>query len=292
MDAFNQYLGRPDIAEIPSNAVLQALIRRYPWFTTARIVQSRISGKIDPELALRLTVRPVPDILLRSVGLNKVVDNTPCGTTYSPLETMSKRETPESEESQIDVSNVADQHEVAVNDTATLITESEALPVESGGSQVSIAQQEISQMCDHPSQDRSVSVDAECAFASESESESESRLSEETMLVRENDQMNADATADQEQHRSADLTLEVIDRFLAEEPKRMVPREGIPEGDISADSVEEDDDMISEELAEIYRTQGLTERAKAIYTKLSLLYPEKSVYFAEIIDRINENPKD
>ena len=290
MDAFNQYLGRPDIAEIPSNAVLQALIRRYPWFTTARIVQSRISGKIDPELALRLTVRPVPDILLRSVGLNKVVDNTPCGTTYSPLETMSKRETPESEESQIDVSNVADQHEVAVNDTATLITESEALPVESGVSQVSIAQQEISQMCDHPSQDRSVSVDAECAFASESESES--RLSEETMLVRENDQMNADATADQEQHRSADLTLEVIDRFLAEEPKRMVPREGIPEGDISADSVEEDDDMISEELAEIYRTQGLTERAKAIYTKLSLLYPEKSVYFAEIIDRINENPKD
>ena len=292
MDAFNQYLGRPDIAEIPSNAVLQALIRRYPWFTTARIVQSRISGKIDPELALRLTVRPVPDILLRSVGLNKLVDNTPCGTTYSPLETMSKRETPESEESQIDVSNVADQHEVAVNDTATLITESEALPVESGVSQVSIAQQEISQMCDHPSQDRSVSVDAECAFASESESESESRLSEETMLVRENDQMNADATADQKQHRSTDLTLEVIDRFLAEEPKRMVPREGIPEGDISADSVEEDDDMISEELAEIYRTQGLTERAKAIYTKLSLLYPEKSVYFAEIIDRINENPKD
>ena len=32
MDAFNQYLGRPDSAEIPSNAVLQALIRRYPWF--------------------------------------------------------------------------------------------------------------------------------------------------------------------------------------------------------------------------------------------------------------------
>lgn len=288
MDAFNQYLGRPDSAEIPSNAVLQALIRRYPWFTTARIVQSRISGKMDPELALRLTVRPVPDILLRSVGLNKVVDNTPCGTIYSSLETMSKREKPENVELQTDVSNVADQHEVAVNETATLITESEALPVESGASKFSIAQREISHTCDHPSQDRSVFVDAECVSASGSES----RLSEDTMLGQGNDQMNTDATADQEQHRSADLTLEVIDRFLAEEPKRMVPREGIPEGDISADSVEEDDDMISEELAEIYRTQGLTERAKAIYAKLSLLYPEKSVYFAEIIDRINENPKD
>ena len=121
MDAFNQYLGRPDSAEIPSNAVLQALIRRYPWFTTARIVQSRISGKMDPELALRLTVRPVPDILLRSVGLNKVVDNTPCGTIYSSLETMSKREKPENVELQTDVSNVADQHEVALNETATLI---------------------------------------------------------------------------------------------------------------------------------------------------------------------------
>ena len=243
---------------------------------------------MDPELALRLTVRPVPDILLRSVGLNKVVDNTPCGTIYSSLETMSKREKPENVELQTDVSNVADQHEVAVNETATLITESEALPVESGASKFSIAQREISHTCDHPSQDRSVSVDAECVSASGSES----RLSEDTMLGQGNDQMNTDATADQEQHRSADLTLEVIDRFLAEEPKRMVPREGIPEGDISADSVEEDDDMISEELAEIYRTQGLTERAKAIYAKLSLLYPEKSVYFAEIIDRINENPKD
>ena len=251
-------------------------------------MQSRISGKIDLELALRLTVRPVPDILLRSVGLSTVVDNTSCGTTYSSLETMSKRKKPDSAESQTDVSNVADQHEVAVNETATLITESEALPVESEVSPVSIAQQEISHTCDHPSQDRSVSVDAECASASGSAS----RLSEETMLVRENDQMNTDATADQEQHRSADLTLEVIDRFLAEEPKRMVPREGIPEGDISADSVEEDDDMISEELAEIYRTQGLTERAKAIYTKLSLLYPEKSVIFADIIDRINEIPKE
>ena len=288
MDAFNQYLGRPDSAEIPSNAVLQALIRRYPWFTTARIVQSRISGKMDPELALRLTVRPVPDILLRSVGLNKVVDNTPCGTIYSSLETMTKREQPENVELQTDVSNVADQHEVAVNETATLITESEALPVESGASKFSIAQREISHTCDHPSQDRSVSVDAECVSASGSES----RLSEDTMLGQGNDQMNTDATADQEQHRSADLTLEVIDRFLAEEPKRMVPREGIPEGDISADSVEEDDDMISEELAEIYRTQGLTERAKAIYTKLSLLYPEKSVYFAEILTGLGDSESD
>ena len=96
----------------------------------------------------------------------------------------------------------------------------------------------------------------------------------------------------EEHDRPLDITMEVIDRFLAEEPKRMVPREGIPQGDMSAESVANDDDPASEELAEIYLAQGLTKRAKAIYAKLSLLYPEKSVYFAEIIDRIDKNPKD
>ena len=84
----------------------------------------------------------------------------------------------------------------------------------------------------------------------------------------------------------------MIDRFLASECGRIVPREGILEGDIAAGSAVIDEELATEELAEIYLAQGLNDRARAIYAKLSLLYPEKSVYFATIIARIDGNGAD
>ena len=50
-----------------------------------------------------------------------------------------------------------------------------------------------------------------------------------------------------------------------------------------------DDDLVTEDLAEIYLAQGLCDEAIAIYRKLSLLNPEKSVYFASLIDKIANN---
>ena len=51
---------------------------------------------------------------------------------------------------------------------------------------------------------------------------------------------------------------------------------------------EDDDEFYTEELAQIYEKQGLFEEARKIYIKLGLLYPKKSVYFAEIISRLDE----
>ncbi len=47
-------------------------------------------------------------------------------------------------------------------------------------------------------------------------------------------------------------------------------------------------DMYTETLAEIYLDQGYPELAKRIYSKLILAYPEKSVYFASLIQKIDE----
>ena len=50
------------------------------------------------------------------------------------------------------------------------------------------------------------------------------------------------------------------------------------------------DDMrfYTETLAEIYADQGYFDRAEDVYSKLILLYPEKSAYFASLIEKLKQ----
>ncbi len=48
-------------------------------------------------------------------------------------------------------------------------------------------------------------------------------------------------------------------------------------------------DICTETLARIYLDQGYKAEAKEIYSKLILRYPEKSVYFASLIEKIDKN---
>ncbi len=86
--------------------------------------------------------------------------------------------------------------------------------------------------------------------------------------------------------------LEIINRFIENEPRISAPRDDIPEGDYAPQSLEESDDMISETLADVLARQGKTARAIDIFEKLSLKFPEKSSYFAKKIELISkENNK-
>ena len=50
----------------------------------------------------------------------------------------------------------------------------------------------------------------------------------------------------------------------------------------------EEFDLYTETLAQIYAEQGYYDQAKSIYSKLILAYPEKSAYFAALIQKLEE----
>ncbi len=80
------------------------------------------------------------------------------------------------------------------------------------------------------------------------------------------------------------VTDNLIDAFLKNNPK-IVPSESDYQVDLT-DSLQEDQDIATETLADIYVSQGHKQKAIEIYKHLILKYPEKHIYFAAQIDRL------
>lgn len=79
----------------------------------------------------------------------------------------------------------------------------------------------------------------------------------------------------------------IIERFIKEEPRITPARSTFYSAiNMAKKSLEEHDDLVSETLAKIYASQGNFEKGIATYEKLSLLHPEKSTYFAALIQEL------
>ncbi|MFD2582579.1 hypothetical protein ACFSR6_08775 [Pedobacter vanadiisoli] len=82
---------------------------------------------------------------------------------------------------------------------------------------------------------------------------------------------------------------EIIERFLKEDPTIKPPKpEQIDNENKAKKSAEDNYDLVSETLAKIYIEQMLYHKAIDTYKKLSLKYPEKSRYFADLIQSIEK----
>lgn len=79
----------------------------------------------------------------------------------------------------------------------------------------------------------------------------------------------------------------IIDKFISESPsiKYQKKKEEVENQDLSDQSTEWNKELASEYLAEIYLHQGNKKRAIEIYKALSLKFPNKKSYFADLISK-------
>jgi hypothetical protein len=79
----------------------------------------------------------------------------------------------------------------------------------------------------------------------------------------------------------------IIDKFIRDEPRISRPKSEFfsPSGTASKSGID-DEEIVSETLARLYCQQGNINKAIHIYQKLSLLFPEKSSYFAAQIEKL------
>jgi len=79
---------------------------------------------------------------------------------------------------------------------------------------------------------------------------------------------------------------EILDEFIKNQPSISRPKAAFFNPlDMAKESIVDQESIVSETLATIYYDQGHLQKAIKIYQKLSLKYPEKSSYFAALIEK-------
>ncbi|MCC8062599.1 MAG: hypothetical protein LIO68_05075 [Rikenellaceae bacterium] len=272
------YLDDYTLLEQPGAAVqLYELVRAYPWFTLGRYMQLRALRGSDPaaygrawrRADVRLFAHPFPRLLLDEVS----PENTEAGAAYIMP---GPQYTDAAYGSRPDTVSVIDEFLSHANGAERIVPP----PADAGYTQEDISAESVTE-------DGGIATETLAGIAHPFP----------RLLLDEVSPENTEAGAayimpgpqyTDAAYGSRPDTVSVIDEFLshANGAERIVPPPadaGYTQEDISAESVTEDGGIATETLAGIYLAQGLPDRAVEIYYQLSLKYPEKSAYFANLI---------
>ena len=81
----------------------------------------------------------------------------------------------------------------------------------------------------------------------------------------------------------------LIDDFIKKDPRIAQARlDQVSTENLGRSSIQESEALITETLAKVYVKQGKIDKAKKAYQLLSLKYPEKSIYFANQLKKLDE----
>lgn len=218
MENIKSYISTQGRGVLPNQQYLDSLIKEFPWFGTARMLRSRVTGIIDPLSAMSLYAKPIPRFFAHELDYDDVMRRSDREIIESFLQSGEHRIVPDDSTPEI------------LEDVPYSELPSDKPVFVVGG--LSKADEPLKVECVEDEEDKI--VEAECGETPEGA-----------------------VTSDKPQS-------ELVVSFLPVE----------------------DDEFVTEELAQIYLDQELFDQAKAIYSRLSLLNPEKSIYFAEIINRI------
>jgi hypothetical protein len=93
----------------------------------------------------------------------------------------------------------------------------------------------------------------------------------------------------EEAQKTALSKKEIIERFISVEPHISRPQKGFfNPADHARQSVIDNETIVSETLAKLLVKQGHVAKAVKVYEKLRLVFPEKSLYFAGLIEKLKQ----